>query len=119
MSNQVLLCRHCHDAAHAKRMAPTVQIDEHEEMDIVPANIDLLNAERELTIADLMAQVADREDINVDSAVLEPLATQVRAADMIGAGHAKDQLAGVLDAVEGDYNAIVVDAPPFYSDIFD
>jgi len=25
MSNQVLLCRRCHDAAHGKRMAPTVQ----------------------------------------------------------------------------------------------
>lgn len=25
MSNQVLLCRHCHDAAHGTRMAPTVQ----------------------------------------------------------------------------------------------
>lgn len=25
MSNLVLLCRHCHDAAHGKRMAPTVE----------------------------------------------------------------------------------------------
>jgi hypothetical protein len=25
MSNQVVLCRRCHDAAHGKRMAPTVQ----------------------------------------------------------------------------------------------
>jgi len=25
MSNQTVLCRRCHDAAHGKRMAPTVQ----------------------------------------------------------------------------------------------
>ena len=33
MSNQALLCRRCHDAAHGDRMAPTVQSTSTGEMD--------------------------------------------------------------------------------------
>lgn len=33
MSNQVALCRQCHDAAHGKKMAPTIQSMSTGEMD--------------------------------------------------------------------------------------
>lgn len=93
-------------------------IVEHEEMDVLPSNIDLLTVERDLQIADLMAQLAVDDEL-VDPNAIEPLSATVRP-DLVGTkGHAKNQLHQVLSLIDGGYDVVVIDAPPFYGEIFD
>ncbi len=87
-------------------------IVEHEEMDVLPSNLDLLHAEQELTIAHLMAKLkADGHSPGVDA--LSSLAINVSPAD-VSDGHALDFLSKTFDAIEREYDYIVVDSPPFY-----
>lgn len=90
---------------------------EHEEMDVIPSNIDLLHAEHELTIADIMARLkANRETSAVQS--LESLTLNVRADD-IGGTHALDVLSKALAPIEDEYDYVIVDSPPFYGKLTD
>lgn len=92
-------------------------IVEHEEMDVLPSNIDLLHAEHELTLADVMARLQNRgETAAVDA--LEELALNVRAEDLDGP-HALDVLSQTLAHVEDDYDYVIVDSPPFYGKLTD
>jgi len=89
-------------------------IVEHEEFDVLPANVDLLNIEYELTIADLMARMsaADGQELLADFAInVEPSDLEHR--------HAKNMLSKALDAVSYDYDYILIDAPPFFGEISD
>ena len=65
---------------------------EHPEMDVVPSNIDMLQAERELTIADLVAR-ATAGDVDIDPEALSSLAVNV-TPDTVTGGHALDTLIG-------------------------
>ena len=99
---------------------PTVVNDlivEHEEMDVLPASVDLLHAEHELTIADLMARL----DGEADAAAIEALSSltiNVDPVDITG-GHALDLLSKTLAAVERNYDYVIVDSPPFYGKLTD
>ncbi|AWB26680.1 ParA family protein [Halococcoides cellulosivorans] len=97
-------------------MAPGLLVD-HPEMTVLPSNIDLLQAERELTIAGLMAR-AKAEDMGIRAADLEPLALNIDPA-MISPGNALDLLDPVLDAVEVGFDYVIVDSPPFYGQLTD
>ncbi|QPV63659.1 ParA family protein [Halosimplex litoreum] len=103
------------DGDQRDRMADLVI--EHPEMDVVPSNIDMLQAERELTIADLVARATEGE-VDVDPAALSALAVNV-APDTVAGGHALDTLDDALGAVEDDYDYVVVDSPPFYGKLTD
>ncbi len=92
-------------------------IVDHPEMDVVPSNIDMLQAERELTIADLVAR-ATAGDVDIDPEALSSLAVNV-TPDTVTGGHALDTLDEALAAVEDDYDYIVVDSPPFYGKLTD
>lgn len=90
---------------------------EHEEMDVIPSNIDLLHAEHELTIADIMARLkANGETSAVQS--LESLTLNVRADDIEGT-HALDVLSKALAPIEDEYDYVIVDSPPFYGKLTD
>lgn len=90
---------------------------EHEEMDVIPSNIDLLHAEHELTIADIMARLkANGETSAVRS--LESLTLNVSADDIEGA-HALDVLSKALAPIEDEYDYVIVDSPPFYGKLTD
>lgn len=90
---------------------------EHEEMDVIPSNIDLLHAEHELTIADIMARLkADGETSAVRS--LESLTLNVSADDIEGT-HALDVLSKALAPIEDEYDYVIVDSPPFYGKLTD
>ncbi len=90
---------------------------EHEEMDVLPANIDLLHAEHELTLADVMARLQSRgETAAIDA--LEGLALNVNASDLDGS-HALDVLSETLAPIEEKYDYIIVDSPPFYGKLTD
>lgn len=91
-------------------------IVEHEEMDVVPSNIDMLQAEHELTIADLFARI-NTEGLDVDPAVLSTFAINA-TPDMVRGDHALDTLDRALDAVSG-YDYIIIDSPPFYGNLTD
>lgn len=91
---------------------------EHEEMDVLPANIDLLHAEHELTIADIIAQLKARGDEDEAVAALESLATNVTADD-ITEPHALDVLSRTLATIDQDYDYVIVDSPPFYGKLTD
>ena len=93
-------------------------IVEHEEMDVIPGNVDLLQAEHELTIADLMARVATDPDLDINPDVLTPLALNVTPETVTGP-HAKDQLDEALAAVDHEYDYIVIDSPPFFGELTD
>jgi len=89
---------------------------EHEEMDVVPASIDMLQAEHELTIADLIARINSR-GIDVDPAVLAQFAINV-TPEMVRGDHALDTLERALDTLSG-YDYIIIDSPPFYGNLTD
>jgi len=84
-------------------------------MDVVPSNIDMLQAEHELTIAELMARAPE---VGADPDALADLAMNV-TSDAVTDGHALGALDEVLAAVEGDYDYVVVDSPPFYGKLTD
>ena len=88
-------------------------IVEHEEMDVLPSNLDLLHAEQELTIAHLMAKLKQRSDQSAGLDALSSLAINVSPEDVSG-GHALDSLAKAFDALDHEYDYIIVDSPPFY-----
>lgn len=89
-------------------------IVEHEEFDVLPSNIDLQNIEYELTIGDLMARM-NREEAQD---ILADFAINIRP-DGLTQPHAKNLLSETLDAVERDYDYILIDAPPFFGEISD
>ncbi|WP_135364503.1 ParA family protein [Halosimplex halophilum] len=103
------------DGSQRDRLADLVV--EHPEMDVVPSNIDMLQAERELTIADLVARATEGE-ADIDPAALSALAVNV-TPDTVSGGHALDTLDDALAHVEGDYDYVVVDSPPFYGKLTD
>jgi len=93
-------------------------IVEHEEMDVVPSSIDMLQAEHELTLANLMAQIRDDPNMNVDPAALGQLTINVGLEDLSG-GHAMDPLGEALTTLETDYDYVIIDSPPFYGQLTD
>jgi len=62
---------------------------EHPEMDLIPSNVDMLTAERELTIADYEGEDALS---NLDHALV---------------------------ALDGDYDYMLIDSPPFFGEVSD
>jgi len=101
-----------------QRSAVNDLIVEHEEMDVLPSNVDLLHAEHELTIADLMARLERKPDGAAGVEALSSLTINVTPADVSGS-HALDSLSKTLAAVERDYEYVIVDAPPFYGKLTD
>lgn len=99
-----------------QRDAVNYAIVEHPEMDVVPASVDMQLAERELTIADLMARL--EADPDGDPWMLEPHAVEITPM-AVDAEHAKDQLAKVLEAVRHEYDYVVVDSPPYFGAMMD
>lgn len=89
----------------------------HEEMDVVPSSIDMLQAEHELTIADLIARVRDRGR-DVDPELLASFAVNV-SPDLVTGTHALDPLDRALDRVDDRYDYVVIDSPPFYGKLTD
>jgi chromosome partitioning protein len=89
-------------------------IVEHEEFDILPANVDLLNIEYELTIADLMGRMSDPEA----QEILADFAINVDPSDLENR-HAKGMLSKALDAINYEYDYLLIDAPPFFGEISD
>jgi chromosome partitioning protein len=103
------------DSDHRDRIGDLVV--EHPEMDVVPSNIDMLQAERELTIADLVAR-ATAGDVAVDPAALSSLAVNV-TPDTVTGEHALHTLDDAFASVSEDYDYVVVDSPPFYGKLTD
>ena len=89
---------------------------EHEEMDVIPSSIDMLQAEQELTIADLMSRV-DARDIDVDPATLSEFAINV-GPETVRGDHALDTLDRALATLSG-YDYVIIDSPPFYGKLTD
>ncbi len=103
---------------HRRRGLVNDLIVEHEEMDVLPSSIDLLQAEHELTIADLVARIKSDPDLSGGMDALSALAINVDP-DAIEPPHALDALELVLSELDEDYDYIVVDSPPFYGKLTD
>ncbi|QGA82322.1 ATPase involved in chromosome partitioning, ParA family [Halomicrobium sp. LC1Hm] len=93
-------------------------IVDHDEMDVVPSNIDMLQVEHELTIADLVARVQHDDSIDIDPKTLSDLSLNV-TPDSVSGAHALDVLDEALAVVEDDYDYVVIDSPPFYGKLTD
>ena len=89
----------------------------HPEMDVVPSNIDMLGAERELTVADLVAR-AKAGGVAADPTALSELAVNV-TPDGVSGPHALDALDRALVGLDREYDYVVVDSPPFYGKLTD
>ncbi|MFB6101873.1 MAG: ParA family protein [Haloplanus sp.] len=90
----------------------------HPEMDVVPSSVDLLQAEHELTVADLIARLRRRSDVDADPAALEALAVNASPEGIPGE-HALDLFDRALDVVADDYDYVIIDSPPFYGNLTD
>jgi len=91
---------------------------EHPEMDVLPANIDLLQAEQELTIAELIARMGTRPDLEPGIAALAEMAINAGPA-YADEPHALGSLDAALAALDREYDYVVVDSPPFYGKLTD
>ncbi len=100
----------------AKRSAVNDLIESHEEMDVLPANIDLLHAEHELTIADLMDKLGSNHPEAVQALESQAINTK---REHISSGYAIRALDTALAAIEYDYDYILIDSPPFYGKLTD
>jgi chromosome partitioning protein len=89
----------------------------HPEMDVVPSNVDMLGAERELTLADFVAR-ANAGDVAADPGALADMAVNVTPGSVSGP-HAIDALDRALSELDGGYDYVVVDSPPFYGKLTD
>lgn len=103
---------------HRQREAVTDLVRSHPEMDVLPASVDLLQAERELTIADLIARLKHRPDVEAGIEALGEVALSVDP-DGVTDTHALGTLDDALARVEDDYDYVVVDSPPFYGKLTD
>ena len=103
------------DPDHRDRLADVVV--SHPEMDVVPSNIDMLGAERELTIADLVAR-AKSGSVAADPTALADLSVNV-TPESVSEPHAIDALDRALGALDREYDYVVVDSPPFYGKLTD
>lgn len=102
--------------SHDRRGIVNDVIVQHAEMDVLPATVDMQDAERELTIADLMARLAETPGGDPDT--LTPHAVNITPG-AISEPHAKDQLSRVLDAVSHEYDYVVIDSPPYFGELLD
>jgi len=88
-------------------------IVEHEEMDVLPSNLDLLHAEQELTIAHLLARMKEMGGQSEGIEALSSLSINISPED-VSSGHALDILSKAFDELDKEYDYIIVDSPPFY-----
>lgn len=100
-----------------RRSIVTDLIVDHPEMDVLPSNIDMLQAEHEMTIADLVARAKHGQE-GLDPESLASLAINV-TPDAVDGPHALDLFAKTLDHVEDEYDYVIVDSPPFYGKLTD
>lgn len=103
---------------HDRRDIINDLIVEHEEMDVLPSNIDLLQAEHELTIADLIARIKADPQLSMGAQALGQLSINV-APEAVTPPHALDSLNEALATLEEDYDYVLVDSPPFYGKLTD
>jgi len=103
---------------HTKRDTINDLVVEHEEMDVLPSSIDLLQAEHELTIADLIARIRNDPALSGGVEALSSLAINVSPEGVTGP-HALDSLSKALAALDREYDYIIVDSPPFYGKLTD
>ncbi len=103
---------------HRRRDVVNDLIVEHPEMDVLPSSIDLLQAEHELTIADLIARIKHRPDLDGGVEALSEVALNVDPEGVTGT-HALDSLDEVLAALDREYDYVIVDSPPFYGKLTD
>ncbi len=90
---------------------------EQSEMDLVPSSVEMLQAERELTLATLIEEATAPET----AANPEAIAQLSVSAD---AAHQNDPpgvmaLARAVEPIAPEYDYIIVDAPPFYGQLTD
>jgi len=91
---------------------------EHDEMDVVPSNIELLEAEHELTIAHVMARFRDDPSLDVDPSILTPTTNVVTPKTIADEGP-MEHLSTALATVADEYDYVVIDSPPFYGQLTD
>jgi chromosome partitioning protein len=103
----------------AERDQTDEHVLEHAEMDLLPSTVDYLNLEWDLTIGAIMVELATDPSLDIDPAALEGLAAAIYADDVVqDEGHAAHLLDRTLAEVDGSYDVVVVDAPPYYGQIF-
>jgi len=103
---------------HQRRDVVNDLVVDHPEMDVLPSSIDLLQAEHELTIADLIARIKSDPDRTDGIDALGELAINVEPDHVTGT-HALGALEATLDSLDRTYDYVIVDSPPFYGKLTD
>jgi chromosome partitioning protein len=103
---------------HQRRDVVNDLVVDHPEMDVLPSSIDLLQAEHELTIADLIARIKSDPDRTDGIDALGELAINIEPDHVTGT-HALGALEATLDSLDRTYDYVIVDSPPFYGKLTD
>lgn len=89
---------------------------EHDEFDVLPSNVDMLYCERELIVADLMAQLKFESEIDPEPLVDHAINV---SPDQLTHEHAKHFLNDALEELNHTYDYVVIDSPPFFGELSD
>jgi len=92
---------------------PASLIVEHEAVDVLPSNVDMLQAEHDLAVGDFLRQV-EAAEVDVDASDLAPVVPgPSEIVDSIEA------LERSLSRIEEPYDYVLLDSPPSYGRITD
>lgn len=89
---------------------------EHAEMDVLPSNVALLGAQKELTIAELMTRLESEEGTDEAIRALSSLALNASADGDTAGLRTLDR---TLAALDRNYDYVLIDSPPFYGNLTD
>jgi len=110
---------------HGSRNTIAEILEHGDEADLVPSSIDMLGSSEELAAAHFLAKLHNDPDYALEpefledvTGVLEMLTELVTPATVGGDPHGYGLLDDALDHVDGDYDVVVIDAPPGHNPMF-
>lgn len=104
-----------YDLLTAPRTVDDVEslVVDHDEFDVLPSNVDMLQAEHDLAVGDFLRQV-EHSEVDVSASDLDPVVPG--PSELVDS---KTALEESLSAIENSYEYVLFDSPPSYGRLTD